>query len=509
MRIQPRASASVVFSLLSLVVLGACGEDGTLPLDTPELTPFQPAQVQSGTVLAPVSGFADQSGGGIFANASRELVRLRLDGSRGAMAPHPGNTAEAGAINGVFRLGPHSALVEAQNGLFLAESGWLIEPPWREALGAGVVTTAQSADGAVWLAHARGLFRLQEGTLAELKVDGASLTGITSLAAAPSPENAPGVWYLRENTLGVAVALSTTNYRVLTTAAPLKEGETLKSLAGIGPAVGTAGELWALTSNGLLRRTRDGWRRVELAQRPDQLVGAGRFLWARSGSALLLHDADANTWSVAADATSGDFQILAMDESGCLWVQRGGQSLALSRALVPRLQGLHQGMRIVEDGLVVRAVMPPGPPPASVAFALGNTEIPTEAPDYSLGGLEADGTHRAYSFATLEAGRYVLSVVARYEDGSEARRSVPFDFAPLQSGPLSWDKDIRPIHESRCRNCHNTASAARSLDSYELWRANAPIITAAVRDQRMPADGPMDPELINRIQRWASSGARP
>ncbi len=509
MRIHPRAPASAVLSLFSLVALSACGEDRSLPLDTPGLTPFQPAQVQAVEDLAPVSGFADQAGGGVFASASRELVRLRLDGSRGAMEPHPGNAAVAGAIQGVFRLGPHSALVETQSGLFLAESGWLIAPPWREALGQGVIATAQSADGAVWLAHARGLFRLQEGTLAELKVDGASVTGITSLAAAPSPENMPGVWFLRGGTLGVAVAASTTHYRVHTVSAPLPEGEALQSLAGIGPAVGTSGELWALSNQGLLRRTREGWRRVELARRPEALMAAGRFLWARSGNSLLHYDADANAWGVAEDAAAGDFQFLAADESGCVWVRRGGVSLALSRVLAPRVQGLYQGMRLVEDGLVVRAVMPPGPTPASVVYQLGNKEVPAEGPDYSLGGLEADGTHRAYSFATLEAGRYVLAVVARYEDGSEAWRAVPFDFAPLNSGPLSWDKDIRPIHEARCRNCHNNSSAARSLDSYELWRANAPIITAAVRDQRMPADGPMDPELISRIQRWAASGARP
>ncbi|QDE66444.1 hypothetical protein [Myxococcus xanthus] len=509
MRIHPRASASAVLSLLSLVVLGACGEDRSLPLDKPEPAPFQPVQVPAITALAPVSAFADQAGGGVFATASRELVRLRLDGTYGALEPHPDNEVAAGGILGVFRLGPHSALVETQNGLFMAESGWLIAPPWRDALGQGVIATAQSADGAVWLAHTRGLFRLQEGTLAELKVDGASVKAITSLAAAPSPENLPGVWFLHDGGLSVAVALRTTHYRVHTTSAPLAEGESLQALAGIGPAVGTSGELWALTNQALLRRGRDGWRRVELPQQPQKLIASGRFLWAKTGGSLLQYDADANVWRAATDVGAGDFHFLAADESGSVWVQQGGVSAALSHVLVPRLRGLYQGMQLVNDGLVVRAVMPPGGAPERVVYKLGNSEIPTEGPDYSLGGLEADGTHRAYSFASLEAGRYVLSVVARYSDGSEAQRSVPFDYAPLASGPLSWDKDIRPIHEARCRNCHNNASAARSLDSYELWRANAPIITAAVRDQRMPADGPMDPELISRIQRWASSGARP
>jgi hypothetical protein len=30
-----------------------------------------------------------------------------------------------------------------------------------------------------------------------------------------------------------------------------------------------------------------------------------------------------------------------------------------------------------------------------------------------------------------------------------------------------------------------------------------------VREQRMPADGPLDPQLISLIQRWASTGANP
>jgi len=33
----------------------------------------------------------------------------------------------------------------------------------------------------------------------------------------------------------------------------------------------------------------------------------------------------------------------------------------------------------------------------------------------------------------------------------------------------------------------------RPLSTYALWKENASLITAAVRDQRMPADGPLDP----------------
>ncbi|NMO16075.1 hypothetical protein HPC49_26640 [Pyxidicoccus fallax] len=508
MSMLQRSVSSVVPLFLAAVLSTACGE-GSVPEDKPRPGDFRPTEVPAKAELAQAPGFADQSGGGVFVSAAGSLVRLRLDGSLGALAPHPGNTVAAGRVEAVFRLGPHSALVKAENGLFLAESGWVIAPPWRTTLAEGsIIGTAQSADGAVWLAHTSGLYRLQEGTLAALKAGGGPLTGITSLAAAPTAEGSPGVWFLREGRLYVAVATGATTYQVREANAPLEEGEGVESLAGLGPGVGSPGELWLLTNQGLLRRSRDGWRRVELDERPSRILGAGRFLWAKAGGSLLLHDAETNTWGRAADLDTGDFDFLAVDESGCAWVRLGGRAVAVSRAPVPRVLGLYQGMQVVEDGLVVRAVMPPGTAPTQVFFQVDGKDVPTTGPEFSLGGLEADGTHRAYSFAGLSAGRHVVAVVARFEDGTEAKRTVPFDYQPLSTEPLSWAADIRPIYESRCKQCHETGPA-RALNTYELWKANAALITASVRDQRMPADGPMDPQLITRIQRWAASGARP
>lgn len=503
-------SSSVVslsFLVFAAVLSAACGE-GSFGPDRPKPTPFRPAEVPAQVELASTSGFADQSGGGVFASASGGLVRLRLDGSRGALEPHPGNTVESGEVTAVFRLGPHSALVEARNGLFLAESGWLIAPPWRDALGPGVTATAQSADGAVWLAHTRGLYRLQGGMLSALKVGGGAVTGITAMAAAPAADGSAGVWFLRDGKLSVAVATGVNTYEIREASAPLDKGEAIESLAGLGPAVGTAGELWLLTNQGLLRRTRDAWYRVELAERPVQLLAAGRFLWVKSGDALLLYDADASTWGVASELDTRELRFLAADESGCAWVQLGGRSVAISRTPVPRVAGLHQGMQVVEDGLVVRAVVPPGAQPERVVFQLGGVEVPATAPEYSLGGAEADGTLKPYSFAGLETGRYALDVIARFADGTEAKRSVPFDYQPLSTAAVGWAADIQPIHESRCAKCHTT-SPGRPLNTYALWKANAASITAAVREKRMPADGPLDPQLITLIQRWAASGAKP
>jgi hypothetical protein len=510
MRLHPRTSSTVVslsFLVFAAVLSAACGE-ASLPPDRPKPAPFRPAEVPAQVELASASGFADQSGGGVFASASGRLVRLRLDGSRGALEPHPGNTVDAGAVSAVFRLGPHSALVEAQNGLFLAESGWLIAPPWRDAPGRGVIATAQSADGAVWLAHTQGLYRLQEGRLSALKVGDAPITGITAMAAAPAMDGSPGVWFLRDGTLSVVVATGATTYQVREASAPLETDEVMESLAGLGPAVGTAGELWLLTNQGLLRRTRDGWRRVQLDERPVQLLAAGRFLWVKSSDSLLLYDADASRWGVASGLDTREFRFLAADESGCAWVRLGGQSVAISRALAPRVTGLHQDMEVVEDGLVVRAVVPPGTQPERVVFSLGGVAVVATGPEYSLGGAEADGTLKPYSFAGLDAGRHALDVVARFADGTEAKRSVPFDYQPLSAVAVGWAADIKPLHEARCAKCHTT-SPGRPLNTYALWKANAALITAAVREQRMPADGPMDPQLVTLIQRWAASGAKP
>jgi hypothetical protein len=108
----------------------------------------------------------------------------------------------------------------------------------------------------------------------------------------------------------------------------------------------------------------------------------------------------------------------------------------------------------------------------------------------------------------LEPGPHTLNAVARYVDGTEARRAVAFEYQPLSTVALGWQKDIRPIHEARCAKCH-VSGPGRLLSSHELWRDNAPLIIAAVREQRMPADGPLDPQLISVIQRWAATGANP
>ncbi|MCY1036372.1 hypothetical protein OV207_33355 [Corallococcus sp. BB11-1] len=495
--------------LCAALLVAACGEDAPPGSNPAKPAPFTATQVASSQGLAPAQGFAHQAGGGIFATSSGGVVRLRLDGSKAALAPHPKNVATPGNVRATFRLGPHSALVETDTGLFLANQGWLIEPLWQEVLGTGIVATAQTADGAAWLAHPTGLFQMQGGTLASLKLSGQPLSGITAMTAAPAEDGLPGLWFARQGKLNVVVASAPGVYQVRGTDAPLTAGETVVALAGLERGTGTAGEVWVLTSTRVLRRNTEGWKTVELPSLPQQLMGAGRFLWARADAKLFVFDADAGTWGVAEGLPPGTPTLLAVDESGCAWVELGGQALSVSKAPAPRLTGLHQGMLVVEDGLVLRAALPPGPAPKSVAFQLDQAEeVSSAGPDYSMGGLEADGsTLKPFSFVNVTPGGHTLSVVARFEDGTEARRAVPFTYQPLTSTP-GYARDIRPVHEARCAKCHTTGPG-NPLNTYELWKSNAQLINAAVRDLRMPADGPLDPQGIALINRWVASGMRP
>jgi hypothetical protein len=370
------------------------------------------------------------------------------------------------------------------------------------------VATAQGADGAAWLAHASGLYRLNEGQLSALKVNGEGLVGITQLATAPAEDGAPGVWMLRDGKPYVAVATGPNVYQVRPADLPLEEKETLVSIASLTPSKEQAAELWVLTSQRLLRHKDGTWRRVEFVQRPVQLLGAGRFLWVKSSDQLLVYDADADTWGVATGVDTREFRFLAADESGCAWAQLGADSVAISRAPVPRVLGLNQGARVVEDGLVIRAVPPAGGEAPTMLFRIAGAEIAAQDPEYSLGGLEKDGSARPFSFAALEPGMQSLEVVARFLDGTEAKRVVHFDFQPVSPVEVGWDKDMRPIFEARCAKCH-ISGPGRQLSTYELWKQNVDLISAAVRDQRMPADGPLDPQLISLIQRWAASGTKP
>ncbi len=487
----------------------------------PDITPFDALLVESEAALSSEPGVADESGGGMFFTAAGEPTRLRLDGSVAALLPHPGNAVAPGKVSALRPLGPHSALVSAEGGLFVAQGGWMIAPSWRAALPAdGVVATAMSNDGTAWIAHQRGLFRVSDGALLELKLDGQPLEGVTGIAAAPAEDGASALWVAQGDQLRVLVQRSKTELVVRTSSRALKGIRQLKSLT---PSSTSLGELWAVTERTLERRSMEGWFTYELGGPLDQVMSAGRVLWVRVGAKLFRYEADRTVATVQATADPlgtgkweeavgipGDAPVLlGVDASGAAWVRSGEKAYCVSRGRTPRIFGLDDAMRLSAEEVVVHAGFPPGPAPTKVLYRLQDAEeVAAPAPGFSLGGEESDGRLRAFSLAGLAGGLYTLSAIATYDDGTSARRTLTFDYRPAITETLSFERDIQPIHVARCQKCHQSGPG-RALEGLPAWSANAQLILGAVRDQRMPADGPLDPALALKIQRWVAGGMNP
>jgi hypothetical protein len=508
-------------ALLSAVCCAAAcagGDIGDRPLSAAPLT----AQLMaSGVELSDAAGFADERGGGIFVDSDKHAVRLRIDGSRGALESHPGNSEPPGEIQRVLPAGPFSALVIADNGLYIAEDGWLIEPAWRDALSAqGVVAAALGGDGVVWIAHQQGLFHIEAGELAELKLAGQSIHGLRALAVAPAPNGAPAVWFAQGEQLSFAAQTARTSYAVSDgglSGASLSGG--IVALAGISAAPNAPGELWLMAAHGLFQHVAGHWGSLDAPSAPEALLSAGRFLWLRAGSALYRYDADSKHWAELQGALQSP-KLLAADASGCVWARVGAASFAITPGEAPRVQGLFEGTRVYDADVRVRVQIPVSEQPSSVRFKLDEAEpverslaqaVPGEgAVDtlaFALGGFDAAGREQTYSLASLKPGLHTLTVDARANDAMQSRR-LHFELRSGSAVLLSFDKDVKPIFESRCAKCH-ASGPGHELKTYAEWMAQKDQIVSAVTELRMPADGPLDPSQIELLQRWAAGGAAP
>lgn len=127
---------------------------------------------------------------------------------------------------------------------------------------------------------------------------------------------------------------------------------------------------------------------------------------------------------------------------------------------------------------------------------------------HALGGVEASGKLKAVSFSSLPDGLHTLALNTRTVDGVESQRLIHFDLEASASIQVSWQRDIRPLSEARCNKCHGTGTQPE-LNTFEQWKANAAPAAAAVRDRRMPADGPLDAANILLVQRWVTGGTLP
>lgn len=508
---------SVLF--LSLLAMG-CEEATTLEPLSPGA--FDVVAQSTMLELSATPAFADERGGGVFIDLAGRVVRVRGNGERGVLESHPQNSVFPGPATAVFALGPSNALVSTSRGLFVADQGWLIAPSWQELLPAeGLLATAQGGDGVAWLSHAQGLYRLEHGTLTEFQVAGESLTGLTAMAAAPTLDGTPGVWFAREGKLFAASQSARSEFTVRgagLSAETLAGG--VLGLAGIAPSRDSGGELWAITRRSLLLYTGTSWREYTLGPSPRKLLSAGRYAWMQAGDGLYRYDGDTRSWAQVQGLGSAG-TLLAVDASGSAWVRVGTTTISIAPNVPPRVRGLFQGARVFDSQLVIQASVPSEQMIDGLTWELDDaTEhpldltrgVPGSGPTagqtfHSLGGAEASGVLKPISLSTLEDGWHTLTVAATSAGATVARR-VHFEFRGSATAAISWEQDIKPIGLDRCSKCHATGTDPE-LVTYAQWKANAALIAAAVRDSRMPADGSLDSAGVAAIIRWVNGGAQP
>jgi hypothetical protein len=502
-------------AFFGMCLLAACeGSVGSSPLHA---DPLALRSVVAPPVKTEAGGFADERGGGVFADGTNQAVRLRADGTMAVLQSHPGNPKPPGSVQRVFRAGAFAALMTAENGLYLAESGWLIAPAWRDALdSAGVIAVAAEMDGVTWIAHQRGLFRVEQGQLAELKVEGQSLLGLTAIAVAPARDGGKAVWFAQGDALGYAEQVARTSYEVHAgglTKEDLAGG--VRALAGISATPNERGELWLTTDRALYKLTPRGWDTIALSGEPQQLIASGRFLWLRTDTGLFRYDADGKQWGKAMQ--SG--QLLAVEPAGSAWLNSSGQTTVLSTGAVPRVLGVFEGMRVYATELAVRAQFA-AEQPSQVTFQLDDSESRVQPAseglvgegaqstlDFAWGGFDSVGREQPYSMAGLKPGLHTLRITASFADGEQVRE-VHFDYQGGDHSSLSFVKDVQPIVMGRCAKCHEKGPG-HTLMTFEQWTAEKELIVSALVEGRMPADGPLDPDQLATVQRWVYGGAAP
>lgn len=501
----------------------ACGSGIGIISETIDPTPFEATVLATANGVSPAPSFADERGGGIFI-ASQAVVRVRADGSTLPVQSHPGNAVKPGTASTAWPLGPFSALIATSTGLFVAESGWLVAPPWQSLLSAdGMVGTALDKNGVAWLAHERGLFRLEGGKLFELASQGAPLTGINALAVAPGPRGSESVWFSISNKLQYAERQSTADYLIYDSGLSAEDTRGgLLALAGLQPSSTAPGELLAITAQRVLWRYAYGtWRRYPLTFSSQRLFSAGRFAWLQAKDYFWRYDADEAKWGQAEGIAPGT-QLQAVDAAGTAWAGDGATLKAISDGWVPRVSGLFQNEQLYGTESVITALIPTAAQPQALHYRIDDGENQPLAVDsalpgeglqkgqrvFLLGGSDAAGP-RPLSMSAYEDGPHTLQVTAAFSDGATRTRRLHFDLNAGLTGTVGWATDIEPIFRARCANCHQQDGPGRELVGYEAWKKDSALIAAAVRDRRMPADGPLDPVFIARIVRWVNGGMLP
>lgn len=517
--------------LLGVLVAAAGCDESLVPQPLPTTT-FTATTVGTSTELSALPSFADERGGGVFVDLAGRVTRVRPNGSKGVLEPHPSDTVWPGPASGVFPLSGTNSLVATSRGVFVVNDGWLVAPEWQAVLPPeGLRASAVGSDGSAWLAHDTGLFRLARGALGEFKVGAESLTGVTSVAAAPSPEGGAGIWFIREGKLFVATQTGLDDFTV--TEPKLDTSITTEgflAVAGLTPSPKTAGELWAITPRALLTYNGLSWRQFTLGAGPRALKAAGRFAWLQAGDGLYRLDGNAGAWQ-RVEGLSASATLLGADAAGSAWVRVGEQTLSVAPYAPIRLRGLFASQQVFDGQLVLQAAVPSAQRDdagvvaagalSALSYRLDDLEshpvdltvgVEGEGPSagetfFSLGGVNDSQVMNPVSFAALIDGWHTLRVSATV-DGQQRERQVHFLFAGAASAVISWEADVKPVFEKHCAACHVSGPAPTELKDYAEWKANAATIADRVRTSSMPPGG-MDPASISTIVRWANGGTLP
>jgi hypothetical protein len=138
----------------------------------------------------------------------------------------------------------------------------------------------------------------------------------------------------------------------------------------------------------------------------------------------------------------------------------------------------------------------------SVTLGLEEEDLVTEV-SVTLDGDPLPGGESGWGFVldppSLSEGAHVVEVSVFYSDTTQVSRSRAY-FTVLHP---SWDRDVRPISDARCRSCHGAAgSVSLKLETYEQWRAEAPQIIEALAGALMPPGVPLDPSQLEIIRYW-------
>lgn len=496
------------------VLSGCVGSVGDSPVVS---EPLNLQLTASAMPLAAAAGFADQRGGGVFASDKAEPVRLRIDGSQAALENHPENREPPGRVRRVWPIGPDSAWVVADNGIYVARAGFLYELRLGQAIAPGdFVAAAVGGDERTFVALESGLFRLDAGELSELRVGGKSLTGVGALAVAAAPDGSTAVWFTQAGKLRYAKQVARARYEI----SDAGLDEHVVALAGLSPAPNAFGELWVLTEHALLRHSPErGFETLQPESPGRVLLAAGRFMWLQTANTLYRYAADGARWGRITGDHAHD-SLLAVDASGSAWLQNAAGAYALSDKATPRVLGLFEASSVYLPDVQVSARVLSADTPLGVTFTLDDGErierkleqarspaSESGSLDFSLGGFDAAGSEQTYSFAGLGAGLHTLRVEARHA-GGVTERELHFDLRNAMAEALSFARDIQPIFTARCAKCH-LSGPGHMLGSYEVWHEERQKIVSAVVELRMPADGPLDPAQIQLIQRWAAAGGAP